>query len=257
MTSRRFATGCGIVVLILLLLAGCGVAAVVGRLPAGEHPDVDFRNAEMSAARAAIVPELETQLEGMEGRFGATRVGDRIRVDRCERGFDDFTRTDQYAYVCRLALVELVAVRGPFREEASRLGEALLDGECPDGTDTDRALAEPFDHPRQLDSSTGDCTPGVLERGPEIRDWVGVPPHEGDIESAESGLEPSCFREFCAVDPVDLASVLDAAPPGTAALAVVEAAETYYVVAWECPWPASWFRKVCTNDSHSRVTTSS
>jgi hypothetical protein len=250
-TSRQFATGCGVVVVVVLLLAGCGIAAAVGRLPAGEHPSVDFRSEEISAAREAVVPELEAQLDGMEGRFDATRIGDRVRVDRCEKGFDDFTRTDQYAYACRMALVELVPVREPFRQEASRLGEALLDGACPDGTDTDRALAEPFDSPRQLDSSRGDCTPGSSVSGPEIRDWLTVPPEPGEVELAEDLLRPSCFREFCEVGPLDFAAAVDAAPPGTAALAVVQAQETYYLVAWECPWPASWFRDVCTNDDRA------
>ena len=189
----------------------------------------------------------------MERRFGATPVGDRIRIDRCERGFDDFTRTDQHAYACRMELVELIPVDEPFRQEASRLGEALLEGDCPDGTDTDRALAEPFDHPRQLDSSTGDCTPGVRVPGPEIRNWVRAPPEVGEIELAENLLRPSCFREFCEVGPLDFAAAVDAAPPGTAALAVVEAAETYYLVAWECDWPASWFKSLCRRESRPRV----
>jgi hypothetical protein len=193
------------------------------------------------------------QLDGMDRRFGATRVGDRIRIDRCERGFDDFTRSDQYAYACRMALVELIPVREPFDLEASRLGEALLEGDCRDGTDTDRALAEPFHHPRQLDSSTGDCTPGTRVPGPEIRGWVRVPPEVGEIELTENLLRPSCFREFCKVDPVDLAAAVDAAPPGTAALAVVEASKAYYLVAWECDWPASWFKDLCQRESRPVV----
>lgn len=104
MTARRLAAGCGIVLAVLVLLAGCGIAKLYEELPAGDHPDVDFRSPEIEAARTAVVPELEAQLEGMERRFGATPVGDRIRIDRCERGFDDFTRTDQHAYACRMEL---------------------------------------------------------------------------------------------------------------------------------------------------------
>jgi hypothetical protein len=252
-TLRRVGIGCGIAVMVLVLLAGCGIAAAISDLPSGEHPDVDFRNREISAARDAIVPELEGQLDQMGRRFGAERAGDRIRIDRCERGFDDFTRTDQFAYACRMTLVELVPVREPFKEEASRLGEALLAGECPDGTDTDRALAEPFTRVTQLDSSTGDCTPGLRIQGPEIRGWLSVPADPDEIELAENILRPSCFREFCEIGALDLGASAAAAPPNAAALAIVQAQETYYLVGWECPWPASWFRDVCKNDSHSRV----
>jgi hypothetical protein len=255
-TSRRLATG-GIAVLILLLLGGCGVAAAVSRLPAGEHPDVDFRSAEISTARAAVVPQLEAELDAVESRFGAMRVGDRIRIDTCQRGFDDFTRSDRYAYSCRMELVAPVPVREPFRQEASRLGEALLEGDCLDGTDTDRALAEPFDRPRQLRGSRGDCVPGTSVPGPEIRQWLAVPPATGEAEVAQSILRPSCFREFCEVSPIDLGAAAEAAPPGTAALALVRVVETYYLVAWDCPWPASWFRDTCTDDSHSPVRASS
>jgi hypothetical protein len=252
-TLRRVAIGCGIAVVVLVLLAGCGIAAAISELPSGEHPDVDFRNREIGAARDAIVPELEDQLDQMERRFGAERVGDRIRIDRCERGFDDFTRTDQFAYACRMTLVELVPVREPFKEEASRLGEALLSGDCPDGTDTDRALAEPFTRVTQLDGSTGDCTPGLRIQGPEIRGWLSVPADADEIELEESILRPSCFREFCEIGRLDLGASAAAAPHGTAALAVAQAEETYYLVAWKCPWPASWLREVCNNDDYSPV----
>jgi hypothetical protein len=242
-----------VAVVVLLLVAGCGVASVVSSLPSGEHPDVDFRSAEIGAARAAVVPELEQQLDGMERRYGASRVGDRIRIDRCEEGADDFTRTDQYAYACRMALLELIPVGAPFEREASRLGEALLAGTCPDGTDTDRALSESYSRPVQLDSSTGDCTPGTRVPGPEIRRWIGMPADAAEVDLAERLLQPSCHREFCDVGPLDLDGGVAAAPPGTTALALVEAAETYYLVGWECPWPASWFRDICNNDSHSLV----
>jgi hypothetical protein len=148
-----------------------------------------------------------------------------------------------------MAIVQLIPVREPFRQEASRLGEALLKGDCPDGTDTNRALAEPFEHPRQLDWSTGDCTPGYRVPGPEIRDWLSVAPTADEIELAENLLRPSCFREYCEVGPLDLRAAVAAAPADAAWLAVVEAAETYYLVAWECDWPASWFNEICRHDS--------
>jgi hypothetical protein len=251
MTFRRVAIGCGGVVLVCLLVAGCGIVAAISKLPAGNHPEVDFRNAEISAARAAIVPELDAQLEGMEGRYGAGPVGERIRIDRCERGFDNFEGKTQYAYMCRMAIVELIPVREPFRREASRLGEALLDGECDDGTDTDRALAEQFSHPRQLDGSTGDCTPGYRVSGPEIRRWLSVASPSDEIELTERLLRPSCFREFCEVGPLDLGAAVSAAPAHAAWLAVVQAEETYYLVGWECDWPATWFNKICKNESRS------
>jgi hypothetical protein len=248
-TLRRVAVGCGIIVLVALLVVGCGIARVYAELPAGEYPSVDFENQEISAARAAIAPELEAQLEGMERRFGARPLGERIRIDRCERGFDNFEGTTQYAYSCRMTIAELIPVREPFKQEASRLGEALLEGECPDGTDTDRALPEQFSHPRQLDSSTGDCTPGYRVAGPEIRDWLSVAPTIDEIELAEQLLRPSCFREYCDVGPLDLRAAVSGAPAEAAWLAVVQADETYYLVAWECDWPATWFNEICRNES--------
>jgi hypothetical protein len=85
MRLRTVAAGCGTVAVVLLFLAGCGIARLYEELPAGEHPDVDFQNTEISAARAAIVPELEAQLEAMERRFGTGRVGDRIRTTGARR----------------------------------------------------------------------------------------------------------------------------------------------------------------------------
>ena len=36
-------------------------------------------------------------------------------------------------------------------------------------------------------------------------------------------------------------------------LALVEASETYYLVAWECDWPASWFNDRCGRESGPTV----
>ncbi len=161
MRLRAFLIGCLLAVLILFV-GGCGVVMLAASsLPSGELPEVDFRSAEISADRAAIVPELEAQLDGVERRFGAEHVGPRWQFDRCEEGFDDFTRTDRYAYSCRMQIAQLMPVGEPFVRNASRLGEALLEGDCPGGTDTDRALAEPYhSRPGQIDSSTGDCASG-------------------------------------------------------------------------------------------------
>jgi hypothetical protein len=256
MSRRSFAIGCGSVVVVLLLVAGCGMAYVSAELPAGDHPAVDFRSPEISAARAAVIPELEAQLDGMERRFGVRPVGDRISIDRCERGFDDFTRRDQYAYACRMGIVELIPVGEPFRQEASRLGEALLEGDCPDGTDTDRELAEALGDPEQLDGSTGDCTPGIGYPGPSITGWVAAKP---TLEELDLALAP--FRIRCRVGVTEYARCnlgefrqsARSAQADAEWLAIVEADETYYLVAWECDWPASWFNDICRNESHPRV----
>ena len=81
MTGRQVAIGCGSVIAVLLLLGGCGLAAVYSSLPAGNRPDVDFLSPEISAARAAIVPALEAQLDGVEERFGVEPIGGRARVN--------------------------------------------------------------------------------------------------------------------------------------------------------------------------------
>lgn len=250
MTGRQVAIGCGSVIAVLLLLGGCGLAAVYSSLPAGNRPDVDFLSPEISAARAAIVPALEAQLDGVEERFGVEPIGGRARVDTCERGSDDFTRKDQYAYACRMTLAELLPVREPFRAHASRLGEALLDGHCPDGTDTDRALTEPFDDPRQLDSSRGKCRSGLGTYFPLISGWIPIPTTRDELASP-GVLDSQCTvytGEFaqCDLGPLRRAGPT---PSGTAALALVEAEETYYLVAWECDWPASWFNDVCNGES--------
>jgi hypothetical protein len=252
MTARRLAAGCGTIIVILLLLAGCGLAKLSEELPAGQYPDVDFESAEIDAARDAVVPKLEAQLAGMKRRFEAERVGDSTRIDFCEQGFDNFEGETQYAYMCRMALVELIPVREPFDHEASRLGEALLEGDCPDGTDTDRALAEPHDHPRQLDTSTGDCTPGYRDPAPEIRGWLAARPSEQDIELAEIPFRARCRTygyEYARCDLGALRRAAAAAPDDAEWLALVAAEETYYLVAWECDWPASWFKDLCQHES--------
>jgi hypothetical protein len=192
----------------------------------------------------------------MRNRFGAERVGDQMRVDYCERGFDDFTRQDQSAYACRMTIVELIPVREPFRQEASRLGEALLEGDCPDGTDTDRELAERGDGAGPLDSSTGDCTPGIRVPGPEIGGWLAARPSAQDVDLAEIGLRSRCRPfgdEYASCDLRALRRVAGAAPADAEWVALVEASETYYLVAWDCDWPASWFNDRCGRESGPTV----
>jgi len=201
MTARRVVAGCGIAAVVALLVGGCGLAAVVAQLPAGEHPDVDFEAAEISSARAAKAAELERELDAVDARYGAGMVGPRWRVDRCEAGQDNFTREDRYAYSCRMRVVELLPVRAPARAELSRLGEALLSGACPGGTNVDRELAEHSGRPEQLLWVSGDCTPGQLAGGGEIVKVLSAQPSAEDASLLEMYLGrcgPSPIaREHC------------------------------------------------------------
>jgi hypothetical protein len=105
------------------------------------------------------------------------------------------------------------------------------------------------DHPRQLDSSTGNCTPGLRYAAPEIRHWLTVRPTADDVESAETCLgsrcRPSLREEYCNSDAVDLRAAAAAASPDAAYLAIVVADDSYHSIPWDCPWPASWFRDSC------------
>jgi hypothetical protein len=251
MPRRRFAVGCGLVVLVVLLVAGCGLAAAISSLPAGEHPDVDFRSVEISAARAAASEELDAELAEVVRRSGLEVVGPRARRDRCEAGQDNFTRQDRYAYTCWLEIRQIVALAAPFRANASRLGEALVDGDCPNGTDTDRAVAEYFDDVQDINSSRGDCTPGQSVGAPEIEGWLPARPTADELERARSFFETqqrcwsSVVREHCEVLPLVLRRVLPAVPQDAEYLAVLVARDSYYSVVWACPWPASWFAERC------------
>jgi hypothetical protein len=57
-TGRRVAAAAGSLRSSVLLVAGCGLAVASSELPAGTHPEVDFRGDEISAARAAAVSTL-------------------------------------------------------------------------------------------------------------------------------------------------------------------------------------------------------
>lgn len=253
MTARRVVAGCGIAAVVALLVGGCGLAAVVAQLPAGEHPDVDFEAAEISSARAAKAAELERELDAVDARYGAGMVGPRWRVDRCEAGQDNFTREDRYAYSCRIRVVELLPVRAPARAELSRLGEALLSGACPGGTNVDRELAEHSGRPEQLLWVSGDCTPGQLAGGGEIVKVLSAQPSAEDASLLEVYLGrcgPSPIaREHCVAEPIDAPSAAASAPSGTEWLAAVSASDAYYLIPWQCDWPASWFKGSCRGDA--------
>ncbi len=247
MPLRRILAGCAIVALVVLLVAGCAVA---GSLQSGTLPEVDFGSDEITAARDSVIPVLDAELDAVERRSGFEPVGPRGRRSRCDEGQDNFTRQDEYAYTCRVELVQLVAVPEPFRENASRLGEALLDGECPDGTDTDRVLAaEPLDEPPNLTRSTGDCTPGFRYRGPEIVGWLPAEPTADELERANVVSWPQCrsYDVHCEADPADLGALVPDPPSGAAWIAIVADGDTYYTAQWDCPWPKSWFAESCAS----------
>lgn len=233
---------------VVLLVAGCGLAAVVSALPAGSHPDVDFGNDEITQAAAPKRAELEAQLADVGRRFGAPHVGRPGTHEFCEQGRDNFTRQDRWTYVCSLRIAQVVPVREPFEENASRLGEALVGGDCPDGTDTDRRLAEPYDDPQDLNSSRGDCTPGISMGAPEILGWLPARPTTDELERAETLLTARCYASdpHCELVPLDLQAAVAAAPEDAAWLAVVVADDAYYAIPWDCPWPASRFRDSCS-----------
>jgi hypothetical protein len=182
----------------------------------------------------------------MEARYGRGHVGPRWRIDWCEEGQDNFSRTDGNAYSCRMEIVQVMAVRKPFEANASRLGEALLEGRCPNGTDTDRALAEPYhSHPGQLDSSTGDCAPEWGE-GPWITKWLPGRPTADEVERAGFYLRCGGRSEaYCDAGSPGLEAAVAAAPADAAYLAVVMVDDSYHSVPWDCPWPASWVRDIC------------
>jgi hypothetical protein len=249
-TARRVALGCGVAALVVVLVGGCAVAAVISELPSGEHPHVDFQGAAISSARAEKISQLEARLAEVERRFGAEHVGPLGRVDRCEAGQDNFTRQDTYAYACRIHVFQVLPVREPVAGSVSRLGEALLAGACPVGTHTARQLARHFGDPERVLWSSGDCTPGTSTGGPQIVTVVPADPAPGDAQSVETFLRTRCDAvtlapEHCEASPPALRSAAAVAPPGTAALAVVAASDSYYLIPWECPWPASWFRERC------------
>ena len=252
MSGRRVGVGCVLATVIVLLVGGCGLSMVLSTFPSAEHPDVDFRGGEISAARDAVVPELEGALATVVRRSGFEPLGPSGRRDRCEAGQDNFTRQDEYAYTCSMELRQLVAVPLPFDPNAVRLGEALVEGACPDRTDTDRAVAD-WDGSglSSIRGSRGDCTPGTSVDAPEIERWVPARPSPEELERARSSLAfgDRCYRTFhrehCEARPLELEAAVAAVPENTTALAVLVARDSYYSVGWDCPWPASWLVARC------------
>lgn len=239
MTVKRVVIGFVFVAVVALLFVAATVSALQS-VPGSEHPDVDFRGAEISSARRASIPLAEAQLDAVERRYGRKHVGPRGRHDRCEAGQSNFTRDDAHAYVCRMQILQVMPVAEPFEANASRLGEALLDGDCATGTDTDRTLAESFSDPRYLRSSTGDCHPGYHTPSPHIVVWLPVHASAERRRSATYLLPGPCRqrsypREHCEEIRLDLRAAVAAAPPDAAYLAVVVAgwSDEYYEIEWE------------------------
>lgn len=228
--ARLAFAGVALVVLFVVL------ASVYSYIPHHELPDdFDFYGEEITEARRTAVRELGAQLEAVEGRAQIEPLGLRGRIDSCAPGQDNFTRRDQYAYTCTLELVRLFPVREPARSEASRLGEALIEGDCPKGTTTDFALAE---H-RQLEDlpeTGGDCTRGSQLVAPRIAGWFRVDSTPDELRSAATELPSPCSlradEKLCEEAPLDLAAAARGAPRGAVYLAVVVARTTYHTVRW-------------------------
>jgi hypothetical protein len=247
MSLRNVLIGCG-VVLAILAVGGCSIA-IVSAIPYGVHPDIDFRGAEISAARGSLAGALEADLDGVERRSGFAPVGGRARHDSCDAGQYDFAKEDPYAYVCRIRIYQALALPEPFAENASRLGEALVEGTCPHGTETDLALTRPYDSPQDLWRTSGDCVGGRELGGPRIIGWLPARPSPAELKHARLRFSHACLssfrREHCEVEPLDLRELIAYAQSGASDLAIVIAEDTYYNVPWDCPWPASMLRASC------------
>jgi hypothetical protein len=239
MTVKRVVIGFVVAVVLVLAIFAAVVASALNSLSSGDHPDVDFQGKEIAAARRAAIPQVEAQLDAVERRYGLEHVGPRGRHDHCEAGHSDFTREDAHAYVCRMLIVQVMPVGKPFKEQAALLGEALLEGDCPHGTDTDRALAKPFSDVRYVPSSRGDCEPGYHIPSPMIDGWLPARPSADRLELATYLLPGPCRRSFppehCEEIPLDLRAAVAAAPADAAYLAIVVAgwSDEYYEIEWE------------------------
>jgi hypothetical protein len=238
MTLKRIAIGLVVVVAVIVGLLHAAASA----LPSGELPDdFDFHGAEISAARADRFAELEAQLDDVAKRFGAAYLGPSGWADHCDAGFDDFTRRDQHAYRCWLETVRIMPVQKPFAANASRLGEALLEGDCPDGTETDRILRDVADV-QELEESSGECSSRLYLDAPVISGWLPARPSTAQLENAVFDLPYKCYehgRSPCDQRLLDLERAAAVAPEGTVALAIVTAGgnlHEYHTVGWDRPW---------------------
>ena len=240
MTIKRVVIG--FVVLVAVILGSLHVAA--SALPNGQPPeDFDFHGEEISAARSERFAELEAQLDGVENRFGASYVRPSGWVDQCDEGFDDFTRRDAHAYRCWIASVRIMPVQKPFAANASRLGEALIEGDCPNGTETDRNLRGLLVGDLQdLEESSGECSGRLHVDAPVISGWLPADPSAQQLEWATWDLPLECHRSVhghCEERRLDLERAVAGAPEGTVALAIVTAGwnlDEYHSVDWERPW---------------------
>jgi len=240
MTVKRVVIGFVVAVVVVLAIFAVVIVGAIQSLPSGDHPVADFEGEEIAAARRAAVPQVEAQLDAVERRYGREHVGPRGRYDRCEAGQSNFTREDAHAYVCRMQIVQVMPVGKPFKAQAALLGEALLEGACPGGTDTDRALARRFSDVRHLHSSTGDCEPGYHTPSPVIDGWLPARPSPDRLDLATYLLPGPCRvssypPEHCEELPLDLRAAVAAAPADAAYLAIVVAgwSEEYYEIDWE------------------------
>lgn len=222
--------------LVALLLIAIALGGIYSWLPHHELPDdFDFHGEDTTEARQAAVEKFEAQLEAVERRAEIDHAGPSGRIDWCDPGQDNFERNDQYAYSCTIQLIQLFPVREPARAEASRLGEALIDGDCPNGTTTDLALAEQL-HLEDLPETGGDCTLGSQLVAPRIIGWLRVKPTRAELQVAADRLPSPCALhqepELCEETRLQLAAAVAAAPRGTAYLAIVSAGGSYHHVDW-------------------------
>jgi hypothetical protein len=239
MTMKRVVIGLIVVAAVLILAL---LHALASALPNGQVPgDFDFYGETISAARADRFAELEEQLEEVAGRFGVAYVGPSGWADHCDEGFDDFTRRDTYAYRCWIEIVRIVPVQKPFEANASRLGEALLEGDCPHGTETDRILRDIADV-QELEESSGECSSRLYLDAPVISGWLPADPSAHQLERATSDLPLKCYesaRGHCDERLLDLGGAVAAPPEGTVAFAIVTAGgnlDEYHTVDWDRPW---------------------
>jgi hypothetical protein len=222
--------------LVALLLVAIALGAFWSALPHHELPDdFDFHGQDITEARREAVQKFQAQLAAVERRIGIDHVGPTGRIDWCDPGHDNFERSDQYAYSCTIELVELIPVRDPARAEASRLGEALIDGDCPNGTTTDMALAEQL-RLEDLPETGGDCTVGSQLVAPRISGWLRANPTRAELSDVAYRLPSPCALheepELCEEMQLQLAAAVAAAPRGTAYLAIVNAGGGYHNVDW-------------------------
>ena len=81
----------------------------------------------------------------------------------------------------------------PFYANASRLAEALVEGDCPDGTEAEQELGKHLAAPEELNKTDGDCFGGTLAGTPVISGWV-----RADATSDQRGLARFHLPATCA-----------------------------------------------------------